>query len=127
MTTQSAVEGADDQATVTGFTLHKRVAANVRMQMAVRQVSQTALAAHLGVAQQSVSPKVRGLAPFSLADIEALARWWSIAPSELLTTHSWPSPDSGQSASSGWSSRVVTFGRSARQKRSLMSATRRAA
>lgn len=92
---------------VAEFALYKRVAANVRIQMALRQVSQTALAAHLGVAQQSVSPKVRGMTPFTLTDIDALARWWGLEPAELLAAHPWSGSSPSRAVNSGWRSRLA--------------------
>lgn len=103
MTTQ--LEDAVPQEPVE-LTLHRRVATNVRAQMAARQVTQVQMATFFGVSQPAVSLKVRGVTPFTVNELGALARWWGIDPSELLAAHPWHSPNSGQAVNSGWRSRL---------------------
>lgn len=53
--------------------LHEIVAAVIRGEMAKLQISQAKAAAVLGIAQQSLNRKVRGVTPFTLDELDALA------------------------------------------------------
>lgn len=54
------------------------IAAEVRAEMARQHRTQDGLAALLGVTQQSVSPKVRGLASFRAEELKVIADWLQV-------------------------------------------------
>ena len=56
----------------------ERIAANVRAEAARRQVTQAALAAHLGLTQPGMSRRMLGRVPFSAAEL--------VSVTELLGT-----------------------------------------
>lgn len=69
---------------LTARPLHERVAAVVRGQMSVYGVTQTRLAAVLGVTQQTVSAKKAGKTPFTLDELELIAPMFGMEADELL-------------------------------------------
>ena len=60
------------------------VGANVRAEMARRQLSQTALAAHLGLSQAAVSRRLSGHTPFDVNELASVAAWLGVPASTLL-------------------------------------------
>ncbi len=52
---------------------HRRVAAEVRAELARQQISQSELAKRLGVAQQTVSRRITGDIPFDIAELSKIA------------------------------------------------------
>jgi transcriptional regulator with XRE-family HTH domain len=61
-----------------------RVAAAIRAEMASQQRTGEALADILGVAEPTVATRLNGETPFDLVEIERVAAWLGVAPSELL-------------------------------------------
>ncbi len=61
-----------------------RVAAAVRAEMAAQQRSAPSLAELLGVTVATVAQRLDGTTPFDLVEIEHVAAWLGISPSELL-------------------------------------------
>lgn len=49
------------------------VAANVRAEVARRQIRQSAIAEHLGINQQQVSRRLTGVVEFSASELQAIA------------------------------------------------------
>lgn len=74
--------------------LTSRVAAEVRALMGRHNVTQMQLTAVLGVSQTGVSKRLRGLTPFDVNEIEALADYFGLDPAELLGGQP-PSPRPG--------------------------------
>lgn len=64
--------------------LRARVAEQIRVEMARRQLRGTDLAAVLGVSVQSVSYKLRALTWFSVEDLDAISRAWNVPLGELV-------------------------------------------
>ncbi|MGN6245160.1 MAG: helix-turn-helix domain-containing protein [Motilibacteraceae bacterium] len=60
------------------------VSANVRAEMARRGLSQTDVAAILGVSQVSVSARLRGKVAWRIDDLTALARHFGMPVADLL-------------------------------------------
>lgn len=58
--------------------------ANVRAEMARRGVSQVKLAAALGLSQPSVSARLRGITPFDVDELHAVAAFLGVPLSALL-------------------------------------------
>lgn len=58
--------------------------ANVRAEMARRGVSQTTLAAVLGVTQPQVSARLRGIVPFNVNELHAVAAFLDVSVGDLL-------------------------------------------
>lgn len=56
-------------------TLQSAVAAEVRAEMARRRFTGVELAAHLNLAQQSVSKRLSGGTPIDLDELSAIAQW----------------------------------------------------
>ncbi len=65
-------------------TWSSRVAGAVRGEMASQHRTQAALADLLGVAEPAVAKCLSGETPFDLVEIERVAAWLDLAPSELL-------------------------------------------
>ena len=60
------------------------VAAEVRAQMARQQVTQVQLSRAIGMAQQSLSERLRGKTPFTTDDLGRVADALGVHPAELL-------------------------------------------
>jgi transcriptional regulator with XRE-family HTH domain len=67
-----------------------QAAANIRAELARRRISQTALAAHLGVSQSWVASRLQGRTPFDVNELHAVAKFLGVPPSALL-----PDPPNG--------------------------------
>lgn len=65
-------------------TLAGSVAAEVRAQLARRQLTGTALAAAIGRSEMYVSRRLRGEVPFDLVDVEQAAGFLGVAIADLL-------------------------------------------
>lgn len=52
--------------------------------MARRKISQTALAAHLGMTQSAVSRRLTGEVPFDVVELEAAAALLGVSAAQLL-------------------------------------------
>lgn len=61
--------------------------ATMRRLMKERRTTQMDLVPVLGIAQVSISDRVRGRTPLTLADIERLARYWGVAPVEFFPSN----------------------------------------
>lgn len=59
------------------------VAANIRAELARKQATQTQLAAALKITQQSVSAKLNGKRPFTIAEVSEAADFLRVAPAVL--------------------------------------------
>lgn len=59
--------------------------ATMRRLMQERRTTQMDLVPVLGIVQVSVSDRVRGRTPLTLADIGKLARYWDVEPQEFFT------------------------------------------
>jgi transcriptional regulator with XRE-family HTH domain len=68
--------------------LTEAVAAAVRAELARRGLRQQAVALALGLSQPAISDRLRGRTPFTLDDLERLARLLDIDPAELLQPRS---------------------------------------
>lgn len=80
-------------------TFAQQVAANIRIEAAARGVNQSDIARALGVARAGVSVKWRGQRPWSLEDIEGVARFLRTTPSALCARRdSNPQPSDWESA-----------------------------
>lgn len=82
----------------------QRVAAEVRALKGRYNATQTQLAEVLGVAQPAVSKKLKGATPFTLTEIDRLARFFGVHPAELLGGHGpghGPTPPDSPKAPSG--------------------------
>ncbi|MCL1872179.1 MAG: helix-turn-helix domain-containing protein [Promicromonosporaceae bacterium] len=78
------------------------VAANIRSAAARRGLSQSDIARALGVARAGISMKWRGQRPWSLADIEGVARVLRTTPSELCAIRD-SNPEPAGLEHRGWS------------------------
>ena len=65
-------------------TLAGSVAAEVRAQLARRQLTGAALAASIDRSEMYVSRRIRGDVPFDLVDLEQIARFLGVAVADLL-------------------------------------------
>ncbi len=63
---------------------HERVARAVRREMADYGVTQTRMAAVLGLSQQAVSSKRNGKTPFTLDELEVVASMFGMKTEDLL-------------------------------------------
>lgn len=63
-------------------TLNSRVAANIRAELARRQLSQVELAARLGISESALSRRMKKL---TLWDLENIAATLGVDPAKLLT------------------------------------------
>lgn len=63
--------------------LTEEIAANVRAELARKRSTQAQLAAELGITQQSVSAKLLGKRPFSIAEVAKAAEFLEVAPAAL--------------------------------------------
>jgi transcriptional regulator with XRE-family HTH domain len=61
-----------------------QVAGAIRAEMAWQKRTGVDLAKHLGVAQPTISKRLNGETPFDLDEIERVAEWLGVAPSELI-------------------------------------------
>jgi transcriptional regulator with XRE-family HTH domain len=68
----------------TGPSLSKRVAAEIRAEMARQQVTQNALAKKLGVTQPWLWRRVKGDHPISLDDLELIGQGLDMQPEQLI-------------------------------------------
>lgn len=59
--------------------------ANVRAEMARRGISQTALAKEIGMSQAAVSARLRGVTPFDINELHAIAKALDIPLDALLS------------------------------------------
>lgn len=75
-------------------TLTDRVASEVRAQMARIRMTQTALAAVLGLPQSAVSNRLRGKVAFSIDELEKVSAALGVHPAALLGGNG-PSPTPG--------------------------------
>jgi transcriptional regulator with XRE-family HTH domain len=64
--------------------LHQQVASNIRAERARSNISQARMAEVLGIAQQNVSAKLRGVRAFTLDEIGILAPLFGMTPAELI-------------------------------------------
>lgn len=64
--------------------LQKAVAAEVRAELARKQMSQVALAEHLGVAQATVSRRLTGEVPFDVAELGQVAEILGVSPTHFF-------------------------------------------
>lgn len=69
-------------------------AANVRAEMARRSISQTQLAQAIGINQSGLSKRLRGLVPFDVDEMAAVAGFLDVPLAELL-----PQPEPEPAAS----------------------------
>jgi transcriptional regulator with XRE-family HTH domain len=65
--------------------LRERVAEEIRALMARRRVTQTQLAAHMGVSQSYVSRRLLGQEAFDLDDLDVISAFFGVAVVTLLT------------------------------------------
>ena len=61
-----------------------RVVAVIRAEMASQQRTAESLAAVLGVTQPTAASRLDGETTFDLVEIERVARWLNLSPSELV-------------------------------------------
>lgn len=125
MSTLSAVPSA-------GLTLTQMVAAEVRAELARRQITQQQLAAAIGLSQASVSERLRGKTPFTTEDLEKVSAALGVHPAVLLGGNG-PSPsgpvtgaypvESNTLSHDNWSDNEVAF----RSEPDVMRLTRTAA
>lgn len=64
--------------------LAETVAANIRAEAARRRQTQTSLGRALGMSQVAVSDRYRGRTPWTLNEVEAVARLLQVPAAELL-------------------------------------------
>lgn len=62
------------------------VAAEVRAELARRNISRTDAAAHLGMSRTLLWQRLRGESPFTVAELEALAELLDVPVSQFLPT-----------------------------------------
>lgn len=60
------------------------VAANIRAEMARQRIPQTAIAAALGITQQSVSNRINGRVPIDVDELAVFARLLGVPVASLL-------------------------------------------
>lgn len=65
-------------------TLSQHVAAEVRAAMARRRVSQSGLAAELGIAQSGLSRRLNGQVPFDIDELEKLSTFLEVPVGTLI-------------------------------------------
>lgn len=58
--------------------------ANVRAEMARRKVSQTAVAAHLGLSQTAISHRLNGRVAFNINELHSIAELLGVPLTDLL-------------------------------------------
>ena len=75
-----------------GVALKWRVAEEVRVLMTRRRAKQSDLAAVLSVSQGQVSQRLNGHVEFTVSELEALARYFDVDPTDLLGHGSAPRP-----------------------------------
>lgn len=63
----------------------QRVAAAVRAEMAWQRRTGVELARHLGVAQPTISKRLTGETAFDLRELEEVASWLGVSPTELAS------------------------------------------
>ena len=73
--------------------LNSRVAMEIRAMMGRYGITQTQLADVLGVNQGQTSKRLRSVIPFTLPEIEAIAAFFKISPSQLLGYAESPQPE----------------------------------
>ena len=61
-----------------------RVAAAIRAEMASQRRTSEALARELGVTEPTVAARLDGQIPFDLVELERVAGWLDLSPSELV-------------------------------------------
>ena len=70
--------------------LKERVAEEIRALAARHKsegVNQTVLASVIGVSQSQMSKRLLGKTPFTLAELESIAKYFDIEPAQLLGAH----------------------------------------
>ena len=72
--------------------LNDQVASEVRATMGRFGLKQKDLSKALGISQAQVSSRLRGTTPFSLDDIEMIAKWFSTTPQVLMGFATEPKP-----------------------------------
>lgn len=60
------------------------VGANVRAELARRSLSQSDLAAHLGLSQAAISRRLSGHTAFDVNELASVAAWLGVSASSLL-------------------------------------------
>lgn len=60
------------------------VTAEIRAELARRKITAQRLAHAVGMSKQTMSRRMTGAAPFDLAEVEAIADFFGMTPSELL-------------------------------------------
>lgn len=93
------------------------VAAQVRAEMARRNMKQNDLARVLGISQQAVSPKYNGLRDYSLRDLWAISTWLEIPLAVLLGDLAQSTPQPPKPRSGVGVRPVAERGNRARQRR----------
>lgn len=77
-------------------TVGEVVSLTVRHLMVDHDLTQTALAAILGITQPQVSARLGGRAPWSLTDLEVMARYFGVSVAELVGGEpGWTGPHDG--------------------------------
>lgn len=98
--------------------LHRRVAANVRAEMARRGMTQRYVADLLGIAQQAVSARLRGKTPFTINEIGQLAQVFGLHPAVMLGGEGrYPDPSPGTRSSTD---RALDYGSAVAASRRLV-------
>lgn len=64
--------------------LTKSVAAEVRAELARRNIGRTETAERLGISRTALWSRLRGETPFGLAELAALAEWWGVPLAQFL-------------------------------------------
>lgn len=67
-------------------TASARTGANIRAEMARHKVSQTTLAAHLGISQASLSDRIRGKVPVDVNELDALAEFFGVPAAAFIAS-----------------------------------------
>lgn len=68
------------------------VAANIRAEMGRHRITQSTVAAHLGISQPSVSARLSGRTSIDVDDLFAISELIGVAPADLLTPAAASSP-----------------------------------
>ena len=74
---------------------------NIAAEAARRRVTQGRIGATLGMSRQAVAARYRGLVPWSLDEVQAVAVMFGVTLGELLTDHT-PPPASSGGPAAGW-------------------------
>ena len=76
---------SDDMRTESAIKLQNIVNRNIRMRLAVGGIEQTQLGEAIGVTQGAISLKLRGVRAWSLDDLAAVADFFGIEVTDLVT------------------------------------------